>query len=297
MIPTTKTDMMSGGVGGGGRKDSTSSNNSSIKIVADNVKSAGAAAREVRSQRRKEWPPTLSDEDDDDDDDDDFDDFPFFAPERTAMQQQRCAPPKRKPPAANTTSTMSPKSTNPNAMSDAASTLALTTSNSSGRGINGTSQQFRHRGGSPSSPADDRIPTLPPRPGGPRRTASQDGNFFINVKKGKEQVKQGGLKAASFLDKVSHVAWDKIKSPRLNPGVKGVAGRASSPLNGNKYDPNRDTSNDVDVFGMELKEAVIKTRIISHRKMAGDATYWIPAIAYRCLQYVPDRLSGAAIVT
>jgi hypothetical protein len=287
MNPTTKTEMMGGA---SGRKDSTSSNNSSIKIVADNVKKAGASAREMRSQRRKEWPPTLSDEDDDDDDDDgDFDDFPFFLPERAAMQQQRCAPPKRKTPASPAPiNTMSPKSTNPNAMSDAAPPLALTTSNSSGKGLPGASQQFRHRQGSPSSPADDRIPTLPPRPGGPRRTASQDGNFFVNMKKGKEQVKQGGLKAASFLDKVSHVAWDKLKAPRLNPGINPlrVAGRASSPMNGNRYDPNRDTSNDVDVFGMELKEAVIKTRIISHRKMAGDATYWIPAIAYRCLQYV-----------
>jgi len=92
--------------------------------------------------------------------------------------------------------------------------------------------------------------------------------------------------AASFLDKVSHVAWDKLKSPRLNP--RHGSGRSSSPQNGrgDRNDQHRDASFDVDVFGMDLKEAVVKTRIIKERKMEGDATFWMPAIAYRCLQYV-----------
>ncbi|KAA8900807.1 Rho GTPase activation protein [Sphaerosporella brunnea] len=220
---------------------------------------------------------------------------------------------------------MSPKATN-RAAADAPG-LTLTTSHSSSKGPKAASKssspspttsqpaqfpprhQSRARGASSSSPSDDRAPRLPPRPGGPRRSSSQDGNFFSNVKKGKEQVKAGGLKAASFLDKVSHVAWDRIKSPRLNPlnptNLRVSGGRSSSPQSGNKNDPNRDTSNDVDVFGMDLKEAVIKTRIISVRKMPGDATYWIPAIAYRCLQYLnvygPHeigiyRLSGSTVV-
>lgn len=140
----------------------------------------------------------------------------------------------------------------------------------------------RHRG-SPSSPANEYAPALPPRPGGPRRSSSQDGNFFSKVKKGKEQVQAGGLKAVGFLDKVGHVAWDRLKSPRgLAP--KHAYGRSVSPQSSSS-NPSRDASNDVDVFGMDLKEAVIKTRIVKERKMGGDATFWIPAIAYRCLQY------------
>ena len=87
------------------------------------------------------------------------------------------------------------------------------------------------------------------------------------------------------MDKVGHVAWDKLKSPRLNAGRPGL-GRSVSPQYGfrDRYEQNRDTSNDVDVFGMDLKTAVIKTRIVRERKMLGDATFWMPAIAYRCLQ-------------
>ncbi|KAF8252789.1 Rho GTPase activation protein [Wilcoxina mikolae CBS 423.85] len=150
-----------------------------------------------------------------------------------------------------------------------------------------SSSQGRHRG-TPSSPANEYSPALPPRPGGPRRSSSQDGNFLSKVKKGKEQVQAGGLKAVGFLDKVGHVAWDKLKSPaRLNP--KQAYGRSISPQNGygrDKYEQYRDTSNDVDVFGMDLKEAVAKTRIVKDRKMGGDAAFWMPAIAYRCLQYL-----------
>jgi hypothetical protein len=295
--------------------------NGGIRIVADNVK---AARGESKRSLRKETSP---DDEDADGDDDDMDDFPFFAPPSSSMLQQRANPPSL--PAATTT--MSPKTTNPRAMPQYAAeaqALTLTTSHSSSKeskekkrpkGISkssppsrtpsaspstplpySASQQLRQRGGSPSSPADDRAPSLPPRPGGPRRSSSQDGNFFSKVKKGKEQVQAGGLKAASFLDKVSHVAWDKIKSPRLNPTK--VSGRSCSPQSSNKYDANRDTSNDVDVFGMSLKEAVMRTRIIRDRKMAGDATYWMPAIAYRCLQYVyslrmPEGYLGAAALT
>jgi hypothetical protein len=150
-----------------------------------------------------------------------------------------------------------------------------------------SSSQGRHRG-SPSSPANEYSPALPPhpRPGGPRRSSSQDGNFLSKVKKGKEQVQAGGLKAVGFLDKVGHVAWDKLK----NPARKQAHGRSPSPQNGSggrdKYEQYRDTSNDLDVFGMDLKEAVTKTRIVKDRKMGGDAAFWMPAIAYRCLQYV-----------
>jgi hypothetical protein len=150
-----------------------------------------------------------------------------------------------------------------------------------------SSSHGRHKG-TPSSPANEYAPGLPQqygRPGGPRRTSSQDGNFLIKgVKKGKDTVQAGGMKAVGFLDKVGHVAWDKLKSPVRLP--KHAYGRSISPQCKKDLDQYRDTSKDIEVFGMSIKEAVLKTRIVNDRKMPGDATFWMPAIAYRSLQYV-----------
>ena len=240
----------------------------------------------------------------------DDDDFPFFLPSSSSMLQQRANPPNFPNPP------MSPKMTDPIKLmaqrSAAPSSLTVSTSpknkdkkpakasaNSAPSSRTPStspptpnlptpiSTQLSRREISPSSPAADVTPHHPLRPGGPRRSSSQDGNFFSKVKKGKEHVQAGGLMAASFLDKVSHVAWDKLKSPRLN-AKHGGGGRSSSPQHGrgDRYDQYRDTSLDVEVFGMDLREAVVKTRIVPERKMEGDATFWIPAIAYRCLQYV-----------
>ncbi|KAF8534017.1 hypothetical protein BDD12DRAFT_809690 [Trichophaea hybrida] len=132
-----------------------------------------------------------------------------------------------------------------------------------------SSSQGRHRG-TPSSPANEYSPTLPPRPGGPRRSSSQDGNFLSKVKKGKEQVQAGGLKAVGFLDKVGHVAWDKLKSPaRLNP--KQAYGRS--------------ISHKMAMEGINTNNTGIPVTMwmYSDRKMGGDAAFWMPAIAYRCL--------------
>ena len=110
------------------------------------------------------------------------------------------------------------------------------------------------------------------------------------VKKGKDQIRANGLKAAGFLDKVSHVAWDKLKSPRLPKELH----RAPSPQNGYKT---RDTSNDYNVFEKSLKEAVTRTRIVKERKMNGDAAFWIPALAYRCLQCVQPQIFEPCTLT
>lgn len=99
--------------------------------------------------------------------------------------------------------------------------------------------------------------------------------------KGKEKTQSGGFK---FFNKVSHVAWDKFKGPRLN--AKSPVGRSISPQQSiATKNEGRDTSNDIDVFGMDLKSATIKTRIMQDKKN-GAAVYWIPALAYRCLQYL-----------
>jgi hypothetical protein len=106
-------------------------------------------------------------------------------------------------------------------------------------------------------------------------------HFNNKIGKGKEKTQSGGFK---FFNKVSHVAWDKFKGPRLN--AKSPVGRSISPQQSiATKNEGRDTSNDIDVFGMDLKSATIKTRIMQDKKN-GAAVYWIPALAYRCLQYV-----------
>ncbi|KAI5857775.1 Rho GTPase activation protein [Tricharina praecox] len=232
---------------------------------------------------------------------DDDDDFPFFLPPSSSMLQQRANPPNHSHPPTSPKMTdpvklMAQRSVGPSLTvsvspkEPARSAPSSRTPSASPPTLNlqtPVSAQLRRREISPSSPATDVASHHSLRPGGPRRSSSQDGNFFSKVKKGKEHVQAGGLMAASFLDKVSHVAWDKLKSPRLNHPRHG-GGRSSSPQHGrgDRYDQYRDTSLDVEVFGMDLREAVVKTRIVRERKMEGDATFWIPAIAYRCLQYL-----------
>ncbi|KAI5795102.1 hypothetical protein EDC01DRAFT_629847 [Geopyxis carbonaria] len=148
-----------------------------------------------------------------------------------------------------------------------------------------THLQVRSRG-PPSSPLPEEG-HQPQHCPGPHRSSSQDKNFLKKIKKGREQIHAEGLKATSFLNKVSHQTWDKLKNQRLAPGKSGgLPGRSASPQMGHSHSPTRDTSNDIDVWGMHLKETVIRTRIVRTRKMSGDATYWMPAIAYRCLQYL-----------
>lgn len=64
-------------------------------------------------------------------------------------------------------------------------------------------------------------------------------------------------------------------------GSSAGAGRSTSPW---KDDSRRDVSRDVDVFRMELKEATEKTRVAKFRQSTGDPAFWLPALAYRCIQ-------------
>ncbi|KAG0138430.1 hypothetical protein HOY82DRAFT_226471 [Tuber indicum] len=138
----------------------------------------------------------------------------------------------------------------------------------------------------PASPArgsSDNPPPLPDRPA-PQRSASVEGGSLLSiVKKGREQIQSGGLGAAKFLGKKGHEAWGKIKKGKEKNGQSGPIG---SPYSGGGNVSLRDSSNDIDVFGMDLREAVQRTRIVKERKGPADAAYWMPALAYRCLQYL-----------
>lgn len=138
----------------------------------------------------------------------------------------------------------------------------------------GSPASSRHHS-TPSSPGSENAPPLPQRPHPQRSTSAEGGSLLSIVKKGREHIQADGSKVAKFFGKKGHEAWDKIKKQKEKDGK-------SPKSNGNQ----RDTSNDVDVFGMELKDAVLQTRVVKERKQSGDAAYWMPALAYRCLQYV-----------
>lgn len=141
---------------------------------------------------------------------------------------------------------------------------------------------------SPSCGSSDNPPPLPDRPAPQRSTSAEGGSLLNIVKKGREHIQSGGFGAAKFLGKKGHEAWGKIKRGREGNGRSGPIG---SPYSGGGNVSLRDSSNDIDVFGMDLREAVQRTRIVKERKGPADAAYWMPALAYRCLQCVP-RLPG-----
>lgn len=138
----------------------------------------------------------------------------------------------------------------------------------------GSSAPSRHHS-TPSSPGSENMPPLPHRPHPQRSSSAEGGSLLSIVKKGREHIQADGSKVAKFFGKKGHEAWDKLKKQKEKDG--------KSPKSNGNY---RDTSNDVDVFGMELKDAVLQTRVVKERKQSGDAAYWMPALAYRCLQYV-----------
>ncbi|KAL7272808.1 hypothetical protein RUND412_004370 [Rhizina undulata] len=151
-------------------------------------------------------------------------------------------------------------------------------------GSSGSSTTRMHRSKS-SSPKMDFAPPLPPRPGTNKSMASSgEANLLNKVKEGRKHFQVDGIKAAKFIGKKSHEAWDKIKKQSRDR----ASGSYSYQPGGGPGSPAsmRDTSNDIEVFGIDLKEAVMKTRIVKERKSGGDAAYWMPAIAYRCLQYL-----------
>ncbi|TGZ79568.1 RhoGAP-domain-containing protein [Ascodesmis nigricans] len=142
----------------------------------------------------------------------------------------------------------------------------------------------------PPSPAESTARVPPPRPGGSssRRSASQEKNFLNKIKKGRDVAQEQGTKAVGMLNKFGHGAWDKFKTQRerlSTPKSGGGYGRSSSPQNLHRDHSKRDKKKDVEVFGMKLKDAVEKTRVQKERK-GEDIAFWIPAIAYRCIQYL-----------
>lgn len=111
------------------------------------------------------------------------------------------------------------------------------------------------------------------------------------VKASKHAAQAYGGKAATTaksLKEGASNAWDKLKTKAKN-GKESTAYVPQSQYLGN-FKPPKVTKKRCDVFGMDLKEATLMTRVISEMNSEADsAAYWIPALPFRCLQYLNSK--------
>ncbi|KAI5804185.1 hypothetical protein DFH27DRAFT_396636 [Peziza echinospora] len=151
------------------------------------------------------------------------------------------------------------------------------------------------------------VPKSTPRTGGesppnpirpsPSRSSSQEGNFLTRVKASRQAAQTYGGKAAKITAKAtsttakvfgekSSKAWGKIKTKAKSSKDSQQIVPQSQYL-GNFKPRSKVKRTPIDVWGMTLKEATLKTRVIREISSEADAAaYWTPAVAFRCLQYL-----------
>ena len=115
---------------------------------------------------------------------------------------------------------------------------------------------------------------------------SHEGHFMNRVKASREKAQTMGGIAAKAIGEKGSKAWGKIKTkaksarePQLIVPQSQYLGNCKSRKT--KLPP-------IDVWGMTLRDATLKTRVINGINSEEDAAaYWTPAVAFRCLQYDP----------
>ena len=118
------------------------------------------------------------------------------------------------------------------------------------------------------------------------RSHSQEGHFMNKVKASREKAQTMGGMAAKAIGEKGSKAWGKIKTKAKSAREPQLIVPQSQYL-GN-FRPRKTKLPPIDVWGMTLREATLKTRVIKEINSETDAAaYWTPAIAFRCLQYDP----------
>ncbi|KAF8472787.1 hypothetical protein BDZ91DRAFT_715807 [Kalaharituber pfeilii] len=133
----------------------------------------------------------------------------------------------------------------------------------------------------------------------PSRSSSQDGkegNFMNRVKASRQAAQTYGGKAAKITAKATSTtakalgekgskAWDKIKTKaKSNREPQHIVPQSQYLSN---FKPRKAKKPPIDVWGMSLKDATLRTRVINEMSSEADsAAYWTPAVAFRCLQYL-----------
>ena len=157
--------------------------------------------------------------------------------------------------------------------------------------LKATAGRYSPRAGAESPPENSR-PSV-------NRSASQDGkegNFMHRVKASRQAAQTYGGKAAKITAKATSTtakalgekgskAWDKIKTKAKSSKEPQHIVPQSQYLGNFKPHRAKTKKEPIDVWGMSLREATLKTRIIKEIKSEADsAAYWTPAVTFRCLQ-------------
>lgn len=153
-------------------------------------------------------------------------------------------------------------------------------------------------------------PRSSPRPGAetppeqqtrptPSRSSSTEGRFMNRVKASREAAQTMGGKAAKITAKATSTtakalgekgskAWGKIKTKAKSTKEPQHIVPQSQYL-GN-FKPRKTKLSPIDVWGMSLRDATLRTRVIREMNSEADAAaYWTPAVAFRCLQYARPK--------
>lgn len=118
------------------------------------------------------------------------------------------------------------------------------------------------------------------------RSHSQERHFMNRVKASREKAQTMGGMAAKAIGEKGSKAWGKIKTKAKSAREPQVIVSQSQYL-GN-FKPRKAKLPPIDVWGMTLRDATLRTRVIKEINSEADAAaYWTPAVAFRCLQYDP----------
>lgn len=138
----------------------------------------------------------------------------------------------------------------------------------------------------------------------PARSTSQEGkeakegNFMNRVKASRQAAQTyGGIAAkitakatantAKALGERGQKAWGRIKTKTKSS--KDSLSQHTVPQSQylENYPNHKNRNSGIDVWGMGIRDATLKTRVTKEKLTEADSTaYWTPAVVFRCLQYV-----------
>ncbi|RPA84969.1 hypothetical protein BJ508DRAFT_323157 [Ascobolus immersus RN42] len=148
-------------------------------------------------------------------------------------------------------------------------------------------------------------PELAPRPSTSTGTLGS-GKFFSRLKNGKHHHDGNGKESKKISD-LGREVWASFKKSALTPKSAGSGGASpympASPFRNPRKTSGGSGKTPVDVFRLGLVEAATRTRVAGDPR-EGEA-YWIPALAFRCIQFLDKfgpkelgiyRISGSLAV-
>lgn len=119
------------------------------------------------------------------------------------------------------------------------------------------------------------------RPSISRSSSSEKTNLLSKFRAQGQTFMAHRSENAKLVAEKGQKAWAKFKKGSLNVS-KGVGHTHSHSMS--KSAPRKPNKPPIDVFNMGLKEATLGTRVACARDELNLYAYWIPAIAFRCIE-------------